>query len=753
MAANSILASMAVILTAQNAQFNRILNQSEDRFKKFASSIQNTGAAISNALSFTGISLGAGAAFSVLQSGIKTIADFEQQMATVRAITGATTDEFDQLSASAINLSKSSRFTAIEIAKLQTEYGRLGFTTKEILNATKATLDLSTATGEDLAKSADVLGSTLRAFGKDASETGKVADIMAGSFNKSALGLENFSEAIKYVAPVAAAAGISLEETTALLGTLADNGIRGSMAGTSLRKIISDLGGESGTLAERLQKLAAKGISGADAMDEVGRTAYASLLILAKNTDKTNGLTKALSNVSGEAKATADIVGDTLAGDVDKLKASYDALVLSGGAFSEQLRELVQAGTNLINAFTGSGANDMLTFLQNLVSYTPNIYTLAKAINYLSNLLKTDEEGVKKLIARTNELRKAAIQRGDQKAALEYTKIIAGLSSKYGLLADKALEFKDENPLAPENIDASIENLETLKKQLQDLTNKYIAFSKTVDSTSDLDKLQAIDKEIQGTKSLIDIIEKYRTKVAESNKEKRKEFPLFDATRVSIYSLADAYVELQEQIKKSQENLGKFLNQFNKVSTLPKTVEASDGLKKQLAEIEAANTKTTKTIGEQWIDLGPLVGNAISTIAQSLGEAAVGVGNFGQSIIKALAAFGKQMGEILIAAGTAGLAAKFLVKAPGAAIVAGAALIAISSAAAASLDRAQSSYNSGGGGRTAAASSVSSANSNTVGSLSPRGLEIEVGGEFRIQGNDLVYIINRQNQLNGRTKG
>lgn len=742
--AESVLASMLVKIAGNTAQFQGSMAQAQKSLKNLEQTSLQTSATLTKALSFAGAYVGAQQLFGVIQGAVGTIRDFEQQMATVQAITGATAGEFDQLRGSAISLSKASQFTAIQIAELQTEFGRLGFTTKEILNATEATLDLSTATGEDLAKSADVLGSTLRSYNKDATETGKVADIMAESFNRSALGLENFSEAIKYVAPVAAAAGISLEETTALLGVLADNGIRGSMAGTSLRKIISDLGTESGSLSEKLQKLAAKGLSGADAMDEVGRTAYASLLILSKNTDKTSALTTALGNAEGAAKATAAVVGNTLAGDLKKLNSAYDSLVLSGGAFGDQLRELVQAGTNLINAFSNEGTNSILEFFRKFISYTPNIYTLAKAINSLFDKFDSGEEAAKKLITRMNELRTAAIQRGDQKAAVEYTKIIAGLVSKYGLLKDKAVEYKEENPLTPEEIDISIESLDKLKKQLQDLTNQYIAYSKTIDSTKDLDRLQEIDNEIKGTKNLIDTIEKYRKKTEESNKEKRKEFALFDANKQSIYGLAESYVKLQEDIKKSNEELTKFLNSFNNIQTLSKD-KVSEFAKQVSADV-AKLKSTVQQAAKEIIDLGPLVANGISSIADAFGTALANkdFSNFGNAILSAVANFAKQLGALMISVGVGELALQS--GQPGVMIAAGAVLVAAGAALSAHLDKQKSvvtSATSGGGGSSARYSSGYSNTANDVQN------SIQLSAETVIRGQDL-YVIFSNYQNNNR---
>ena len=125
--------------------------------------------------------LGAVAAFKqinqILANSLRAFRDFEFQMAKVKAITGANRTEFLQLSKSAQELGRSTFFTAQQVAELQTNYGKLGFTTKEILDAQEATLQLATATDSDLARAAIVAGSAVRGFGLGADETQRVVDL------------------------------------------------------------------------------------------------------------------------------------------------------------------------------------------------------------------------------------------------------------------------------------------------------------------------------------------------------------------------------------------------------------------------------------------------------------------------------------------------------------------------------------------------------------------------------------------------
>jgi hypothetical protein len=262
---------------------------------------------------------------------VNTFQAFELQMSKVKAVSGATGAEFQALSDDAKRLGESTIFSASQVAELQTEFAKLGFSAPEILKVTEATLALAQATDSELGRAAEVAGATLRGFNLDASETGRVTDVMALSFSASALDMEKFAESMKYVAPIASAAGVSLEETTAMLATLANAGISGSQAGTSLRRILSDLGSEGGTTAEKIAILASKGISMENAMDDVGRSAQSALLVLQKNVSTLPTLTTEFENAEGAAQRMASIMDATSAGAMKGLASAFEGLMISIG--------------------------------------------------------------------------------------------------------------------------------------------------------------------------------------------------------------------------------------------------------------------------------------------------------------------------------------------------------------------------------------------------------------------------------------
>lgn len=321
------------------------LNKAERALDRAGKQMQATGKKLTFQLTAPITALGAVA--------VNTFQAFEQQMAELKAVSGASANEMERLSDNAKKLGATTIFTAKEVGALQTEFARLGFSAAEIEKVTEATLYLAQASGEDLARSAEIAGATIRAFGLDASDTTHVADVMAESFNKSALDLATFADSMKYVGPVAAAAGISLEETSAMLAVLSNAGIKGSMAGTSLRKIIGDLAAGSEPLTEKLKQLSASGITFSDANEEVGRTAQSALLVLTKGAAQIDPLTQSFQNADGAAKAMAETMGATAQGAFKNLQSAFEGLMISvGEIIAVALIPFVNALTSVLRYLT-----------------------------------------------------------------------------------------------------------------------------------------------------------------------------------------------------------------------------------------------------------------------------------------------------------------------------------------------------------------------------------------------------------------
>ena len=334
------LSSLNFRLTANIAPFRKGLNKAERSMDKFGRNMQRTGKNLSMKLTAPLAALGA-MSFNVFR-------DFELEMAKVKAVSGATADEFKALSDNAKELGRSTIFSAREVAGLQLEFAKLGFTAKQITGVTEATLNLAQASGSDLARSAEVAGATLRGFGLDVSETGRVTDVMAKSFSTSSMDMESFAEGMKMVAPIAKSAGMSLEETTAMMSLLANAGVKGSMAGTQLRRIISELATTGKPTTEAIRDLAESGLTLVDAKDEVGRAAQGALTILAGSVDQINPMTEALKNSAGAAEEMADVMDMTAAGASKALGSAVEGLAIEfGGLVSVALTPVIKKLTQL----------------------------------------------------------------------------------------------------------------------------------------------------------------------------------------------------------------------------------------------------------------------------------------------------------------------------------------------------------------------------------------------------------------------
>ncbi len=205
--------------TAQSFAENEAkLKAARAEYKKAQSDLKNMSKATKTAGSFTmkmakafgvaqlavdGFKKVTGVLSNQIKDAVGTFKSFEFEMAKVKSISGATDEEFAKLRSSAEELGRSTFFTATQVAELQINFSKLGFTATETLQAQEAALLTATATGEDLARTATVIGSTLRGFGLPATEAARAADVMAASFTSSALTLEKYQTSMTKVAPIA----------------------------------------------------------------------------------------------------------------------------------------------------------------------------------------------------------------------------------------------------------------------------------------------------------------------------------------------------------------------------------------------------------------------------------------------------------------------------------------------------------------------------------------------------------------------
>ncbi len=348
-------------------KFSQTAKSASGLGNKLTSSFTGMGDAISNTLPIFGrlrmaIAATGMNAFTAVVAGIIGIfgsaarkgAEFDKSLAGLRAITSATKDQLALLSDQAKLLGSTTAFTASEVVALQTELAKLGFTIGDIKNATPAILDLSASLEVSLSEAAMFAGSVVRSFGLTTEETQRVVDTLAKSTSLSALNFEALRESLKLAAPTAKALGISVEKTTALLGVLADSGLKGSIAGTGLSKVFIMLSKEGLTLEQGMEKVRNSSNKLNTAIDLVGIVGAKTLLNLADQGSKIETLTTALEGSEGAARALAEIRLDNLAGDMTKLSSAWEGFLLDiedgEGTMNAISRGAIQFLTNAISA-------------------------------------------------------------------------------------------------------------------------------------------------------------------------------------------------------------------------------------------------------------------------------------------------------------------------------------------------------------------------------------------------------------------
>tara|TARA_R110002167_G_scaffold307833_2_gene512414 strand:- start:1486 stop:5520 length:4035 start_codon:yes stop_codon:yes gene_type:complete len=274
---------------------------------------------------------------------VSTFTEFEFVMAKVRAVSGATTKEFQELTASAEELGRTTFFTATQVGELQLAYSKLGFTAREINQASEATIDLATATGTDLQRASQVAGASIRGFGLDASETQRVVDVMAVSFASSAMDIEKWSTSMTKVAPIAQSAGFSIEDTASIMSKLTDSGIEASIAGTSLRNILLKMQDPTSKLSQSfggtihslddlvpaMKKFVSEGGSMAEVMEVVDIRQAGAFETMLMSTDTILEYRDSLEAATGEGERMAAMVGDTLQGSFLKVKSAAQGVSIS----------------------------------------------------------------------------------------------------------------------------------------------------------------------------------------------------------------------------------------------------------------------------------------------------------------------------------------------------------------------------------------------------------------------------------------
>lgn len=643
---------------------------------KMGRKMQQTGKNLSMKLTAPLAAVGA-IAFNVFKG-------FEQEMSKVKAVSGATAEEFEALSQNAKDLGASTMFSAREVASLQTEFAKLGFTATEITKVTESTLALAQASGTDLARSAEVAGSTLRAFGLNASETGRVTDVMASSFSTSALDMETFANSMKFVAPVAKSAGMSIEETSAMLAVLANAGIKGSQAGTSLRRIISEIGATGKPVSEALKDLANQGIGLADAKDEVGRSAQSALLILSEGVDQIKPLTTEFENSGGAAQEMADIMGNTAFGASKRLESAMEGLMISIG-------EIVAVAVVPLIEFLAKAASALNNMSDGTKRAIVIVAALAAGIGPVIFILGSFQRAL--LLVRTatwlSTAATTAFGVAVQIATSPITLIILAVAALAAGLIYLAYNFKTLKAIA-------INSIRGLVNLVIPYINTLIGRFNAIAGLLGMDKMlvepfkKMESVAVPAFKSISQVVTEIKDDLGLFKKETKETSEEVDNLAESTGNLNTETTTGTTTTTKMGESL---VNLTPKVATLGATTGVMTmKLAKSNQEMDQGIDKmdrmilTAKALSEQLTELAnqALVDVAVG-FADMAGQALVGAASFadlGRFAIESLAGLMTQVGQIAVQTGIAVAGIKVAIQSlnPAVAIAGGLALIALAGA-------------------------------------------------------------------------
>ncbi|QDP67822.1 MAG: putative minor tail protein [Prokaryotic dsDNA virus sp.] len=574
---------------------------------------------------------------------IATFTEFEFTMAKVLAVSGATDEEFKALTKTAEELGRTTFFTAEQVGQLQLAYSKLGFTAKEIQDAVKPTLDLATATGTDLARAAQVAGAAVRGFGLDASETERVVDVMAVSFSSSAMDIEKWQTGMTKVAPIAKAAGFSIEDTAAIMSKLSDSGIEASIAGTSLRNILlkmqdpsSDLSKSFGTtihslddLVPAMKKFVAEGGSMADIMEVVDLRQAAAFEQMLTTADGTLALRDELKDANGEGARMAEIVGDTLQGAFLKLKSALQGVSISVMKdFAEGMQSGIEKAAGFFNmlAENSKTITNTIKFLGKLIRVV-GLYKLGVlAATKSTKAIRT----AKALWIKTNVTLTASTLtlRGAVTALGASIKRLLG-STGIGLLVAFLPEILEFFGLWGEEVDNVADSQETLEEQTKRLTKDYHDLAKPIDAlktkTQQLVRVKKlmnamIDDEgklIEDTLSNQKLYNKLKGQAAVLMRDLNKELKDNDQILINEKSSIDDITTAMNQLTESMMNnalISGFEKQLERISEKSANasvaiIKMADDLGYSIANIAAQNRLGAQAFADSGGDYGdPLEG-------------------------------------------------------------------------------------------------------------------------------------------------
>lgn len=402
--------NIVIRLMADTASYEAAMTRAGSTAKTVASGMENTGrksALIASGMTAAGLAV---AAFGV--AAVKMAADFDQQMSTVQANTGATSAQMNQLRAAAIEAGASTVYSATDSADAINDLGKAGLSTADILSGgLSGALNLAASDGMQVGEAAELMSTTLKQFNLEGSDAGKVADALAAGAGKAVGSAHDLGFALNQAGLMANSMGVSMTETVGTLSAFANAGMIGSDAGTSLKTMLQRLSNPTKEAQAQMDEL---GISAYDASGQfVGLENFAGQLktslggltqeqrnaalsvifgsdavraanvLYSEGSEGIAGWTKAVSE-SGYAAEQAAAKNNNLKGDLENLSGSMESLMISVGEGAQgPLRKMVQGLDTLVDAFAGlpSGVQQTLVVMASLAGVFGAVHKAAGNLN------------------------------------------------------------------------------------------------------------------------------------------------------------------------------------------------------------------------------------------------------------------------------------------------------------------------------------------------------------------------------------
>lgn len=352
-------------------------------------------------------------------AGLKTAADFEEAMSSVKAISGATGDDFQKLKEKAEYMGATTKFTATESANAMYYMALAGWKTQDMLDGLEGIMYLAAASGEDLAMVSDIVTDGLTALGYAADQSTHYADVFAKTVTNSNSTVETLGEAMKYVGPIAGALNISVEDTATALGLMANAGVKSSQAGTSLRGILQRLATNTSGARDEMESLGVKIFDQngkmrdfGDIMNDAriklskltdqqktslaktvaGTTAMSGFLAIVNSSDADfEKLTNAINDCDGAAKEMSEIMIDNAKGQLTIIKSQLEGIAIQLSQyvfpFIKSILSLIQTLLTKLSELSPTQQKILLIVTGLIIALGPLLIVIGKIGTGISSLI------------------------------------------------------------------------------------------------------------------------------------------------------------------------------------------------------------------------------------------------------------------------------------------------------------------------------------------------------------------------------